>query len=53
MENFYYLIIISAIILEYLLSSIGSILDIRSITPEIPKDFQSLLDRLKTNENLT
>ena len=47
MENFYYLIIISSIILEYLLSSIGSILDIRSITPEIPKDFQVAYDKEK------
>ena len=47
MENFYYLIIVSAIILEYLLSSIGSILDIRSITPEIPKDFQVAYDKEK------
>ena len=47
MENFYYLIIVSSIILEYLLSSIGSILDIRSITPEIPKDFQVAYDKEK------
>ena len=47
MENFYYLIIVSAIILEYLLSSVGSILDIRSITPEIPKDFQVAYDKEK------
>ena len=47
MENFYYLIIVSAIILEYLLSSIGSTLDIRSITPEIPKDFQVAYDKEK------
>ena len=47
MENFYYLIIVSAIILEYLLSSIGSFLDIRSITPEIPKDFQVAYDKEK------
>ena len=47
MENFYYTIIVSSIILEYLLSSIGSILDIRSITPEIPKDFQVAYDKEK------
>ena len=51
MENFYYLIIISAIILEYLLSSIGSILDIRSITPEIPKDFQIAYDKEKYSKS--
>ena len=51
MENFYYIIIISAIILEYLLSSIGSILDIRSITPEIPKDFQVAYDKEKYSKS--
>ena len=51
MENFYYLIIVSSIILEYLLSSIGSILDIRSITPEIPKDFQVSYDKKKYSKS--
>ena len=44
MENLYYLIIVSAIIIEYLLSSISSVLDIKNITPIIPLDFKKVYD---------
>ena len=44
MENLYYLIIISAIIIEYLLTSISSVLDIKNITPIIPLDFKKAYD---------
>ena len=51
MENLYYLIIVSAIIIEYLLSSTGSILDLRNIIPEIPKDFQAAYDKDKYSKS--
>ena len=51
MENLYYIIIVSAIIIEYLLSSIGSILDFRNITPEIPKDFEDAYDKDKYSKS--
>ena len=44
MENLYYLIIVSAIIIEYLLTSISSVLDIKNITPIIPLDFKKVYD---------
>ena len=47
MENFYYYIIIFAIIIEYLLSSVSSILDIKNITPTIPSDFKKAYDQEK------
>ena len=47
MENIYYLIIISAIIVEYLLSNISSILDIKNISPNIPPDFEKAYDQEK------
>ena len=47
MENLYYYIIIFAIIIEYLLSSIGSILAIKNITPTIPSDFKKAYDQEK------
>ena len=47
MENLYYYIIILAIIIEYLLSSIGSILDIKNITRTIPSDFKKAYDQEK------
>ena len=47
MENLYYYIIIFAIIIEYLLSSISSILDIKNITPAIPSDFKKAYDQEK------
>ena len=51
MENLYYSIIVSAIIVEYLLSSVGSFLDLRNITPEIPKDFQDAYDEEKYSKS--
>ena len=47
MENLYYYIIIFAIIIEYVLSSISSILDIKNITPTIPSDFKKAYDQEK------
>ena len=47
MENLYFLIIISAIIVEYLLSSFSSILDIKNISPNIPPDFEKAYDQEK------
>ena len=47
MDNLYYYIIIFAIIIEYLLSSISSILDIKNITPTIPSDFKKAYDQEK------
>ena len=47
MENLYYYIIIFAIIIEYLLSSVSSILDIKNITPTIPSDFKKAYDQEK------
>ena len=47
MENLFYYIIIFAIIIEYLLSSISSILDIKNITRTIPSDFKKAYDQEK------
>ena len=47
MEKLFYYIIIFAIIIEYLLSSISSILDIKNITPTIPSDFKKAYDQEK------
>ena len=47
MENLYYYIIVIAIIIEYLFSSISSILDIKNITPTIPSDFKKAYDEEK------
>ena len=47
MENLYYYIIVIAIIIEYLFSSISSILDIKNITPTIPSDFKKAYDKEK------
>ena len=44
MENLYYLIIVTAIIIEYLLTSISSVLDIKNIKPIIPLDFKKAYD---------
>ena len=44
MENLYYLIIVSSIIIEYLLTSISSVLDIKNIKPIIPLDFKKAYD---------
>ena len=47
MENLYYLIIVTAIIVEYLLSSVSSFLDLKNITPIIPQDFKKAYDEKK------
>ena len=47
MENLYYYIIIFAIIIEYLLSTTSSILDIKNITSTIPSDFKKAYDQEK------
>lgn len=47
MEQTYYLIIIFALAVEYLLSTVSSILDMGNIVEEIPADFQDVYDREK------
>ena len=47
MEQTYYLIIIFALAVEYLLSTVSSILDMRNIIEDVPADFQDVYDREK------
>ena len=47
MEQTYYLIIIFALAVEYLLSTISSILDMRNIIEDVPADFQDVYNRKK------
>ena len=47
MENIYYIIIITAIIFEFLLSSLSSFLDIKNITSNIPKAFKKAYNQEK------
>ena len=47
MEQTYYLIIIFALAVEYLLSTLSSILDMGNIVEEVPADFQDVYDREK------
>lgn len=47
MEQTYYLIIIFALAVEYLLSTVSSILDMSNIVEEVPADFQDVYDREK------
>ena len=47
MEQTYYLIIIFALAVEYLLSTGSSILDMGNIVEEVPADFQDVYDRGK------
>ena len=47
MEQTYYLIIIFALVGEYLLSTVSSILDMGNIVEEVPADFQDVYDREK------
>ena len=47
MENFYYIIIITAIIFEFLLSSLSSLLDIKNITSKIPESFKKAYNQEK------
>ncbi len=47
MEQTYYLIIIFALAVEYLLSTVSSILDMGNIVEEVPADFQNVYDREK------
>ncbi len=47
MEQTYYLIIIFALVVEYLLSTVSSILDMGNIVEEVPADFQDVYDREK------
>ena len=43
-SSIYYYIIIGALLGEYLLSTISSILNMGSISPEIPNEFQDVYD---------
>ena len=47
MENIYYIIIVTAIIFEFLLSSLSSFLDIKNITSNIPKAFKKAYNQEK------
>ena len=47
MEQTYYLIIIFALAVEYLRSTVSSILDMGNIVEEVPADFQDVYDREK------
>jgi len=47
MENVYYIIIITAIIFEFLLSSLSSLLDIKNITSKIPESFKKAYNQEK------
>ena len=47
MEQTYYLIIIFALAVEYLFSTVSSILDMGNIVEEVPADFQDVYDREK------
>jgi STE24 endopeptidase len=47
MEQTYYLIIIFALAVEYLLSTVSSILDMGNIVEEVPADFQDVYDSEK------
>ena len=47
MEQTYYFIIIGALLVEYLLSTISSILNMGSISPEVPREFRDVYDAEK------
>jgi STE24 endopeptidase len=47
MEQTYYLIIIGALILQYILSTVSSVLNMNSITEDVPDGFQSHYDEEK------
>ena len=47
MEQTYYLIIIGALILEYILSTVSSVLNMNSITEDVPDGFQGHYDEEK------
>ena len=51
MEQTYYLIIIGALIVEYLLSTISSVLNMNSITSTIPDGFQEFYDDKKYSKS--
>ena len=47
MEQTYYLIIIGALILEYLLSTISSVFNMNSVSENVPNGFQDHYDEDK------
>ena len=47
MEQTYYLIIMGALIIEYVLSTLSSVLNMNSITEEVPDGFQDYYDQEK------
>ena len=51
MEQTYYFIIVGALIVEYLLSTISSILNMKSITSTIPDGFQEFYDDKKYSKS--
>ena len=51
MEETYYFIIIGALIVEYLLSTISSVLNMNSITTTVPDGFQEFYDDKKYSKS--
>ena len=47
MEQTYYYIIIGALLFEYLLSTVSSVLNMRSITEGVPEEFKEHYDEKK------
>ncbi len=47
MEQIYYFIIIGALVGEYILSTVSAVLNMNSITEEVPADFRDVYDRDK------
>ncbi|MBH09340.1 MAG: peptidase M48 [Candidatus Marinimicrobia bacterium] len=51
MEQTYYLIIILALLIEYLLSTISSVLDMNNIVEDVPSDFLDVYNKKKYAES--
>ena len=51
MEQTYYLIIIGALLSDYILSSVSALLNMKSITSDIPVDFKNHYDQEKYSQS--
>jgi STE24 endopeptidase len=51
MENTYYIIIIGALLFEYILSTVSSVLNMNSITESVPEGFQDHYDEDKYSKS--
>ncbi len=49
--NFYYIFIISAIIIEFILARTTGYLNIKSLSPELPEEFKNSYDESKYNQS--